>query len=81
MEMTVSDYSHLRDYIEEWTLSCPLATQPIRKGLTRWVKEVGVEGRWPVRLVGTVKPDNPCLIKKGLLTQVFPSWIWGSSPR
>lgn len=44
MEMTASDYSHLRDYTEDLTLSCPLATQSIRKGLTRWVKEVGVGG-------------------------------------
>lgn len=56
--MTVSDYSRLRDYIEDLTVSCPLATQPIRKGLTRWVNEVGVEGRWPVRLVALLSPTT-----------------------
>lgn len=32
MEMTGSDYSHLRNYIEDLTLSSPRATQVIRKG-------------------------------------------------
>ena len=55
MEMTASDYSHLRDYTEDLTLSCPLATQSIRKGLTRWVKEVGVGG-----VAGALGAENAC---------------------